>query len=442
MITGASWKPFAAVRSPVVPLKENVPPGLISVPSISRATSCTLLSRPGVPPYVVVYDETTPVMPIVRRDLGRARRLGDADGELGGAVVGRERRRRDRLRRRREVELEPGRRGPDHDLAGRRDLEPRVLRLAGDGSRRGARGTPRPPRPANETSVAPPAGSCEQGGDSPARHPPARLAVGEPERCADSAVRACSGRIRQVGGVNLRLGRRKRERDRARRDRIRREPRATTAAAAARSSSRPERPSTTFTARPVRTSFASTPLRSTARRDLAELVVDGGVVGMEHRRHVEPEEPRPEALEAAERPEAAAVGGSHPDGGAPVGLDAELRGREREALAAGGERDRRCSATAAVRAEQHPHGFGLGQPADVDPGHGRPGRERRTRAGEGEPDETCEQDDGSRQENGPAQGNPMGGSTLAHAGAVDRRVGAHRSGHSSAGARPGARYPR
>ena len=50
MITGASWKPFAAVRSPVVPLNENVPPGAISVPSISLATSWTLLSRPGVPP--------------------------------------------------------------------------------------------------------------------------------------------------------------------------------------------------------------------------------------------------------------------------------------------------------------------------------------------------------------------------------------------------------
>ena len=50
MITGASWKPFSAVRSPVVALNENVPPGLTRVPSISFATSCTLFSRPGVPP--------------------------------------------------------------------------------------------------------------------------------------------------------------------------------------------------------------------------------------------------------------------------------------------------------------------------------------------------------------------------------------------------------
>ena len=58
--------------------------------------------------------------------------------------------------------------------------------------------------------------------------------------------------------------------------------------------------------------------------DLVELVVDGRVVGMEHRRHVEPENPRPQALEAADRPEAAAFGCRHPDGGAPVGRDAEL----------------------------------------------------------------------------------------------------------------------
>ena len=34
-----------------------------------------------------------------------------------------------------DVELQSGRRRPDHDLAGRRDLEVRVLRLAGDGRR-------------------------------------------------------------------------------------------------------------------------------------------------------------------------------------------------------------------------------------------------------------------------------------------------------------------
>ncbi len=41
-----------------------------------------VVQAPGVPPYVVVYEETTPVMPIVVCDLGRPRRLGDADGEV------------------------------------------------------------------------------------------------------------------------------------------------------------------------------------------------------------------------------------------------------------------------------------------------------------------------------------------------------------------------
>ena len=50
MMTGASWKPFSAFRSPVVSLNEKVPPGATSVPSISSATSWTFASRPGVPP--------------------------------------------------------------------------------------------------------------------------------------------------------------------------------------------------------------------------------------------------------------------------------------------------------------------------------------------------------------------------------------------------------
>ena len=48
MITGASWKPLSAFRSPVVSLNENVEPGAMSAPSISSATSCTLWTRFGV----------------------------------------------------------------------------------------------------------------------------------------------------------------------------------------------------------------------------------------------------------------------------------------------------------------------------------------------------------------------------------------------------------
>ena len=50
MITGASSKPFASFRSPVVSLNENRAPGATSAPSISSATSWTLWSRPCVPP--------------------------------------------------------------------------------------------------------------------------------------------------------------------------------------------------------------------------------------------------------------------------------------------------------------------------------------------------------------------------------------------------------
>ena len=50
MITGASRKPLSAVRSPVVPLNENVAPGAISLPSISFATSWTLWMRFAMPP--------------------------------------------------------------------------------------------------------------------------------------------------------------------------------------------------------------------------------------------------------------------------------------------------------------------------------------------------------------------------------------------------------
>ena len=50
MITGASLKPFSSVRSPVVPLNENVAPGPMTVPSIRWATSWTLLIRFASPP--------------------------------------------------------------------------------------------------------------------------------------------------------------------------------------------------------------------------------------------------------------------------------------------------------------------------------------------------------------------------------------------------------
>jgi hypothetical protein len=54
MITGASRKPFASLRSPVVPLNENSLCGGISVLSTRWATSSTLWMRFAMPPYEVV----------------------------------------------------------------------------------------------------------------------------------------------------------------------------------------------------------------------------------------------------------------------------------------------------------------------------------------------------------------------------------------------------
>ena len=59
MITGASSRPFAALRSPVVPLNENSLCGGISVLSTRCETTWTLWIRFGTPPYVgrVARDE-------------------------------------------------------------------------------------------------------------------------------------------------------------------------------------------------------------------------------------------------------------------------------------------------------------------------------------------------------------------------------------------------
>ena len=50
MITGASSRPLAALRSPVVPLNENSLPGAISVLSTRCETTWTLWIRFGTPP--------------------------------------------------------------------------------------------------------------------------------------------------------------------------------------------------------------------------------------------------------------------------------------------------------------------------------------------------------------------------------------------------------
>ena len=73
------------------------------------------------------------------------------------------------------------------------------------------------------------------------------------------------------------------------------------------------------------------------RGEPAELEVERGVVGLHGRRDLGAEEPRLEAAEAADGAEALALVGGRLDRGGPVGLDAERRGLDREALVAGRE---------------------------------------------------------------------------------------------------------
>ena len=120
-------------------------------------------------------------------------------------------------------------------------------------------------------------------------------------------------------------------------------------------------------------------------------------------------------------------------GGAPVRLDAELGGVERERLAVGRERDRRALQRRRPRGEQA-DGLRLRHPADVDACDRGAGSELRLRPGEREPEEQQEHAKDHPEEDGPAQGNPAGG--LAHARAVDRRIAAHRTEDFSGAAHP------
>ena len=146
MITGASWKPFSAVRSPVVPLNENVSPGAISAPSISCATSGDVVqaARDAAVGRVVAADDAGDPhrLRLGRRALGRRR----ADDELGAVrPVGRDRGREERLRRRRHVDAEAGLVRHDLDAAAGVDLEARVDGRVLDGLAQLRRTRPRRP---------------------------------------------------------------------------------------------------------------------------------------------------------------------------------------------------------------------------------------------------------------------------------------------------------
>ena len=94
-------------------------------------------------------------------------------------------------------------------------------------------------------------------------------------------------------------------------------------------------------------------------------------------------------LEAAHGGEAVALAQRRRDGGRPVGLDAERRGLDREALLPGREDDRHARDRGEAALEQGSR-LGLGQPADVDAGDRDPLGHPRGRAGEDEPDERRE----------------------------------------------------
>ena len=153
-------------------------------------------------------------------------------------------------------------------------------------------------------------------------------------------------------------------------------------------------------------------------RDLGELVAHGSVVGLHRGRDVDAEDPRPQPPEAAQRAKAAALGRGGRHGGAPVRLDAELGGIERERLAVGRERDRRALQRCRPRGEQA-NGLRLRHPADIDACDRGAGSElrlatRRTRA---------------REPAGARQGPPRG--RLSGAGQSGGGIGARAGGRSS-----------
>ena len=89
-------------------------------------------------------------------------------------------------------------------------------------------------------------------------------------------------------------------------------------------------------------------------REPAELEVERGGVGLDRRRDLGAEEARLEAAEAAHRPEALALAGGGLERRGPVGLDAESRRLDREALVAGGEDDRDARDPVEAPLEQRP----------------------------------------------------------------------------------------
>ena len=182
-----------------------------------------------------------------------------------------------------DVELEPGRRRPDHDLPRRGDLEVRVLRLARDGGREplevllGAAGRRsrrsccrrRATRAAARSASAAPASASRRRTADRRRERGARLRRSVGEIVARSPWARWSRAEARPALPRSKRGERAR----------RRWPRPRRGRAAG-----PVMPSTTRMSRPLRTSLGVDALAVDAVRDLGELVADGGVVRLDRRR--------------------------------------------------------------------------------------------------------------------------------------------------------------
>ena len=427
MITGASWNPFAAVRSPVVPLNEKVPPGAISAPSISFATSCTLLRRPGVPPYVVVYEETTSSIPIVLAI--SVVRAGSATRTARFAVL-------------RSVEKAAA--AIALAVAGSSSSSPgfdvliTILPFAVTWNRAscGFRETVAERRsrycsacrPATETSVLPPAGRLSSGAIRQ-RGTRQRVSPYARRRGAERAVRAFVAASARSAALTLGAV-------------------ATSGRATGAARSKPARACTSggsgggAVELAARAALDDAHRQSTAHkpgvaapavdnaRNLGELVLHRRVVRTDGRRDVAAEEARPQALVAPDGPEPVALGRGRRHRRPPVWRDPELRGTQGEPSTARGEGDRRPLDSRST-SRQHPDCFALRESADVDAGHRRARRQSRPGPRGREPHEGREQHEDPRQEDGPAHGNPAGGMAHPRAGAVDRRVDAHQTAYSS-----------
>ena len=296
MITGASRKPLSAVRSPVVPLNENVAPGAISVRSIScgdepdvvqpvrprrRRSSCS--SRPGLLiPMRLASAAVRSRRPCARRAAAPHGRFRSAAARIA-LRGGRERR-----------AATPSRSGT---ISTPLDVIRKSAFSRGLSTERFKRASQRSAfAPAERELPLAAVGQVEKAGQPPARQAPARLV--ERERHGRRQRRARLGRGRlQLDCGDARAPNTNRQRDRDAReagkrvdDRL--------SAAASRSSERPSRPGTTSTFSPRRRNAASRSGRSISRASFETKKSSAGLVHLRGRMDVTAEDADADPAEA------------------------------------------------------------------------------------------------------------------------------------------------